>query len=144
MTIPEFGTRLDGVDYVDRPGIYALIENDDEHIAVIETGTGYFLPGGGIDPGESDVEALKRELWEEIGYQGSLIAGMGEAIEYIKASPEDKYYRIRSRFYKVQLGAKIGEGIEKDHRLVWLSKDDAIKMLTRHSQAWAVRNLSKA
>jgi len=59
--IPEFGTRLDGIDYIDRPSVYAVIENKHRQIAVIVTSNGYFLPGGGIDPSETEVDALKRE-----------------------------------------------------------------------------------
>lgn len=141
MVIPKFGNRLQGMDYIDRPGAYAVIENGDKQIAVIATGEGYYLPGGGIDPGETQVDALKRELIEEIGYQVSAFAEMGAAVEYIQASREGKYYQVRSRFYKVQLGTKIGDGIEMDHRLVWLPREDAIKLLSRQSQVWAVQNL---
>ncbi len=137
--IYEFGIKLDGVDYIDRPGVYAVIENNDKQIAVIETSNGHFLPGGGIDTGETEVDALKREIIEEIGYQVSVLARIGEAVEYIKADSDEKYYQIHSRFYKVQLGSKIGEGIEKDHRLVWLWQEDAIKLLLRQGQVWAVQ-----
>src|ERR1700760_2295594 len=30
-------------------------------------GRGRAVPGGGVEPGESDVEALVREMWEETG-----------------------------------------------------------------------------
>jgi len=139
--IPEFGTKQNGMNYVERPGVYAVIENKDKQIAVIETSNGYFLPGGGTNPGESDVHALKREIIEEIGYQVAVLLKIGEAIEYINADSEKKHYQIRSRFYKVQLGSKVGEGIEKDHRLVWLWQEDAIKLLKRQGQVWAVKNM---
>jgi 8-oxo-dGTP diphosphatase len=144
VTVHKFGNILDGIDYIDRSGAYAVIENNDRQIAVIETSIGYFLPGGGIDSGETEVEALKRELIEEIGYQVSVIVEIGAAVEYIEASNEKKYFKLRSKFYKVQLDSKIGGGIERDHRLVWLSPEEAFKLLTRQSQVWAVQKMAQA
>ena len=143
LPLREFGTRLVGRDYIERPGVYAVMENNHKQIAVIETSTGYFLPGGGVDPGETDMDALKREIFEEIGYQVSVLAKIGEAVDYIKAQAEEKYYQIHGKFYKVQIDSRIGEGIEKDHRLVWLSEGDAIKLLNRQGQVWAVQSLAK-
>jgi 8-oxo-dGTP diphosphatase len=140
---PEFGNKQDGVDYIERPGAYAVIENNERQIAIIKTSNGYFLPGGGIDTGESDVNALKREVMEEIGYQVSIVTEIGEVVEYTEAYSEEKHYQIRSRFYKVQLGAKVGDGVEKDHRLVWLLLEDAIKRLKRQGQVWAVQSMVK-
>jgi 8-oxo-dGTP diphosphatase len=142
-SIPNFGVRVDEVKYIDRPGVYAVIENEDEQIAVIKTGTGYFLPGGGMDPGETEAEALKREIMEETGYQVLSSVELGEATEYIKAYREEKYFRIHSTFFKVQLGSKIGEGVEKDSRLVWLCREEALKLLVRPGQVWAIENLAK-
>ena len=143
MSIPEFGSKQDGIVYITRPGVYAVVKNTDKKIAVIETGNGYFLPGGGIEIGESDVDALKREIVEEIGYQALIHFEIGEAIEYIDADREAKHYQIHSKFYKVQLGSKIVEGVEKDHRLVWLWQEDAIKLLKRQGQVWAVQSMIK-
>ena len=144
VTIHAFGSKLDGIDYIDRRGVYAVIANSAKEIAVLETQEGYFLPGGGIEPGETEREALKRELIEEIGYQASVIAELGAAVEYINASKVEKHYQIRSTFYNVQLDSKIVEGVERDHRLVWLPQGDACKLLTRQSQVWAVQNMTKA
>ncbi|HEX6034278.1 MAG TPA: NUDIX domain-containing protein [Anaerolineales bacterium] len=144
MTIPVFGTRLDGIEYIDRPGVYAVIENSHKQLAVIETSNGYFLPGGGIDAGEAEPEALRREIMEETGCQVLVLAKIGEAVEYIKARGQDRYYQISSRFYKVQIISRIGEGIEEDHRLVWLQQADALKLLVRQSQVWVIQNLVQA
>lgn len=135
----QFGSRVAGTNYVDRPGVYAVIENDERRIAVIETGRGCFLPGGGMDAGETEAAALERELLEETGYRASSLTEIGEAVEYVKAHDAETHYRIHSKFYRVQLGSKAGKGVEKDHRLVWLQPEDAIKQLTRQGQAWAVR-----
>ncbi len=139
--ILEFGTRLTGQIYVERAGVYAVIENDAQQIAVIETNQHYFLPGGGVRSGETEAEALEREILEEMGYQVLGLAEIGETIEYFEAYTDGRYYRIHSRVYQVQLGAKIGEGIEEDHRLVWLRPQDALKRLRRQSQAWAIQKV---
>lgn len=143
MSIPEFGTKQDGVDYIDRPGVYAVIENNDRQIAVIKTSNGYFLPGGGIDIGESDIEALKREVVEETGYQISILREIGAAVEYIDVEGEEKHYQIRSRFYRVQLRSKVRNGVEKDHRLVWLLPEDVMKLLKRQGQVWIIQSMIK-
>jgi 8-oxo-dGTP diphosphatase len=141
--LPEFGTRLAGIDYIERPGVYAVIENNHKQVAIIRTRTGHFLPGGGIEPGETEMEALQRELMEETGCQVSVSAEIGEAVEYIAAQAEGKYYRIYGKFYKVQIDSHIREGLEEDHQLVWLCQEDAFNLLVRRSQAWAIQWMAR-
>jgi 8-oxo-dGTP diphosphatase len=143
VSVPEFGTKQAGIDYIDRPGVYAVIENNDRQIAVIETSNGYFLPGGGIHIGESDVDALNREVMEETGYQVAIRSKIGEAVEYIDSKGEGKHYQIHCRFYSVQLRSKVRDGIEKDHRLVWLLLEDAVRLLKRQGQAWIIQRVGE-
>jgi 8-oxo-dGTP pyrophosphatase MutT (NUDIX family) len=57
-----------------RVSLKAVIRNDKNELLVVrENGHESFsLPGGGMDHGETDVECLKRELWEEVGYKGEI------------------------------------------------------------------------
>ena len=57
-----FGTPKPGQNYIDRPGVYGFLRNDSGLVAVVETSTGVFLPGGGVDPGENEEQALRREF----------------------------------------------------------------------------------
>ncbi len=54
-----------------RQAARALIVDPDDRVLLVRfefpAGTRWALPGGGIEPGESPVEAIRRELVEEVG-----------------------------------------------------------------------------
>lgn len=63
----------DRVDYLYRISLKAVIYDKDGHLLVTnEAGRGWHLPGGGMEHGETIEAALRRELQEEIGYDGPL------------------------------------------------------------------------
>lgn len=71
-------------DYLFRVSLKAVIRNENGELLVVkERGRDVWeLPGGGMDHGETFEEAMKRELFEEISYQGNLtmkIVGVNEA-----------------------------------------------------------------
>lgn len=59
-----------------RVSLKAIIRNDKGEVLVNkEHGRKHWsLPGGGWDHGETDIECLKRELFEEVGYTGEIEA----------------------------------------------------------------------
>jgi len=51
-----------------RPAVYGIIFNEDKaKILLSKQWDGYDYPGGGIEKGERILEALKREVYEEVG-----------------------------------------------------------------------------
>jgi double-stranded uracil-DNA glycosylase len=55
-----------------RQGVRALVTDPDDRVLLLRYGDAHeewwITPGGGIDPGESDERALRRELREELGF----------------------------------------------------------------------------
>lgn len=53
LSLPTFGMPVAGVTYVPRPAAYAVIRNAAGAVAAVHVPAGYWLPGGGILPGET-------------------------------------------------------------------------------------------
>lgn len=76
MTEPVIGRRVDGspvaldlTKLVWRPSVYALIFDGQGNILLVDNfmnGKKHF-PGGGVEIQESVLDALHREVWEEVG-----------------------------------------------------------------------------
>ena len=67
------------VKYKMRPGAYAVLMREGQMLLTYQAEPDYEfqLPGGGIDPGESPVGALHREVYEETGWTTSRPVRLG-------------------------------------------------------------------
>lgn len=135
----EFGTRIKGVSYIDRPGAYAIIQNKSNAIALVKTQQGFLLPGGGVEHDEDVENALRREIMEEIGYQSRILEEICTAVQYLYSESEREYFRKTGHFFIATLEERVSEPIEIDHELVWFSADESLKNLAQEFQAWALR-----
>ena len=140
--IPAFGEQHAECDYQPRPGAYALLFDAAQRIAVICTPQGCYLPGGGSDLGESPEETLRREVREECGYAITGLRRLGEAVEFIFAKQEQRYFQKQGVFFFATPGECLPHEPEADHTLLWLAPRAAVKQLSHQSHAWVVRRVA--
>ena len=134
----EFGEKINGVTYAERPGAYAVIRDGKNKFAFLEVRGRYFLPGGGIDAGDSAEQTVIREAQEEMGAQIIIAQEIGSAGEYLYSKSEDKYFHIAGTFFEAHVDGEAPGGIEDDHKLTWLTLEEAKPKITRQSQLWAI------
>ena len=130
------GSKEENVEYRKRPGAYAIIVNkDNDKIGIVTDGEDYFYLGGGIENGETKLEALKREMIEEAGYSIKNIREFEEVGSHIFA--EDKgYLEIIASVYIAEFDKKIAKPIEKDHKVLWVTPEEYVSKMFREWQRY--------
>ncbi len=135
---PSFGRAPAGVQVVPRPSAYAVVGGDDGLLAIVRTTKGWFLLGGGIEPGETPARAVVREGREECGVALEPGALLGHANEIVHSGDEDTWFEKRSTFLSATVVATGLACDEEDHSLVWLAPAAAVGALVHESHRWAV------
>ena len=125
-----------------RLSAYALVRNAAGELAVVRTGRGCFLPGGGIEADESPEQAVAREVREECGLVVNPCAFLGRAVEIVFSAEGNTCFQKESVFAEADLSGLV-TSTEPDHQLVWLSLNQAVEALSYESHRWAVRRLSR-
>jgi 8-oxo-dGTP diphosphatase len=144
LPVPIFGQPRPDEIYVERPGAYALIADEDGRVAVVRNEHGrYFLPGGGIEPGESLELALRREVLEECGRHVDEVQWLCAADEYVQTDDVTRCYLKRGAFFAATLHAEPIVPSEEGTELLWLIPAEAVRRLRHPSQSWVVRQFGQ-
>lgn len=141
MDLPTFGKPEPGIQYMDRPGAYGFLVNKNNELAVLATKWGVFLPGGGLDPGETDLSALKRELVEEMNVEILSAEFVCRAAQYLFSRHYQRHFRKIGSFYRVEAVEPIRLKMQQDHELLWMDKRRASLEISEEYQRWALSQI---
>ena len=127
-----------GVVYQARPGAYGIAFDGQGRAAMLFVEHSVrILLGGGIEPGESEEECIRREIMEEIGYSATVMEKMCVGEEYTLTRREKRPFHPIGHIYLMELGEKLAEG-EPGRELVWIPVEECREKMILSYQAWAV------
>jgi len=127
---------VDTTDFRKRGAARAVLLDDNNQVYLLNVSLhGYHkLPGGGIDEGEEIIQALERELMEEVGCKAEIVAELGTIIEY--RNYDDGGLEQTSYCYLAkQIGEQVASSLEEGELAKGMIEvkakdiDDAIALL---------------
>ncbi|WP_353392549.1 NUDIX hydrolase [Ruegeria sp. HU-ET01832] len=130
--IRRFGeTPQSGQKYIRRVGVYALLPRGGSLLLTcqLQPGPDLQLPGGGIDPGESPITALHREVYEETGWLIAAPRRMGAFRRFTFMPEYDLWAEKICLIYRARPVRRIGPPTEPFHEALWMDCVDAAQML---------------
>lgn len=121
------GTQDNSIAYTDRPTVKVVIWRGDE-VLVLNKG---LLPGGGVEPGETDTQAIERELLEELGIKVTNVREIGEVIQY-RGYIQQKYiiHGYEAEFEEFVSSPTPQDAGEAQFQLHWMTREAAIQYVS--------------
>lgn len=130
--IRRFGEpAVTGQKYRVRPGAYAVLRLDGDVLLTYQEAPDaeFQLPGGGIDPGESPIQALHREVYEETGWSICAPRHVGAFRRFAYMPEYDKWAEKICHIYLARPVRRLGPPKEPGHAAVWMDAKDAAQRL---------------
>jgi len=136
----QFGVAEAGLAYAVRPAVFGLVFHDEKLACVrVTRDEPYFdLPGGAIDGGETEDQALVREFVEETGMIVQPVDRLAEAGQYFRRSDGQPVNNVGGFWVARMVAVEPQRKVEADHELVWLHPRTALAQLRHDAHAWAV------
>jgi 8-oxo-dGTP diphosphatase len=123
-------------DYAERQTVRAVVVDDKGNTIMY----GAFLLGGGIDEGESDEEAVHREVMEEAGIKVEILKPIGEARGYRDIKKIAFIVRGYLCRYIETAGAPTTEQEDEVGReIIWMRPEEAIGRLEAEIESFKSR-----
>ena len=130
-------TPVNGTRYQHRPGAYAILPRDGRLLLTYQ-GDPHFqiqLPGGGVDPGESPVQALHREVFEETGWCIANPRKLGVFRRFVYMPEYGIHAEKLCHIYLAHPVRAHGPAQEAGHIPLWMTPQDAVGELYNDGDA---------
>jgi 8-oxo-dGTP diphosphatase len=131
-----------GRRYTLRAGAYAILPQGRDllltHQAMPQPE--FQLPGGGIDPGESPLAALHREVLEETGWRIAAPRRLGAFRRYTYMPEYDLWAEKLCHVYLARPVRRIMDPIEPDHTALWAPHGLAAEMVENDGDRAFIRD----
>lgn len=126
---------VDASSFRTREAARAVLLDGDGRVYLLNVSNhGYHkLPGGGIDEGEDIIQALERELMEEVGCRAEIVAELGTVVEY---RDTDELVQTSYCFIAKQIGQQAKANLQESEVAAGMLEakakniDEAIRILT--------------
>ncbi|WP_299608412.1 NUDIX hydrolase [uncultured Tateyamaria sp.] len=126
--IRRFGQQPDPRrKYIVRPGAYAILPLGRSLLLTFQSQPEpeFQLPGGGIDAGESPIQALHREVHEETGWKISAPRRLGAFRRFTYMPEYDLWAEKVCHIFVARPSLRLGDPVEQDHTVAWMPPKDA-------------------
>ena len=143
--IRRFGAPpLKNQSYRARPGVYALLPYDGQVLLTcqLQPEPDLQLPGGGIDPGESPLPALHREVLEETGWKIAAPKRLGTFRRFVFMPEYDLWAEKICHIYTARPILQLCDPLEPHHETLWLPLDAAAGVLGNAGDRYFARVLA--
>ncbi|MFH1767244.1 MAG: NUDIX hydrolase [Patescibacteria group bacterium] len=132
----QFGEKIENP--LIRVSAYAVVLNEKNEVLAVKVNNAYHLPGGGIDEGEDEKEAIKRESLEEVGYYISDLELIGKANQYLPNASLGPMNKLGT-FYKAKaISQDESKSVEHDHLPEWVSFKKSQELPMSEFYKWAI------
>ncbi|WP_373355456.1 NUDIX hydrolase [Pseudoroseicyclus sp. CXY001] len=120
-----------GQSYRARPGAYAVLPRGGSLLLTWQGGSenAFLLPGGGIDPGESPLQALHREVMEETGWRIAGARKIGAFRRFVFMPDYGWWAEKICHIYLARPVLRLGPPSEPEHEAVWMDPELAAELL---------------
>ena len=129
----------EGKPYRDRMGAYAVMPGPDGLLLLVEQEGELQLPGGGIDPGESPVRGLHREVIEETGWRIHAPVRIGAFQRFVWMPDYGFWARKVQLMFLARPVLRIDVALEPGHVPMWMAPRDAARHLDVEGDRETVR-----
>ena len=143
----QFGSNPVGNQkYIRRHGAYAILPRQDAFLITYQGGSHneFQLPGGGIDPGESPVAALHREVLEETGWTVSNVRFFHRFRFFTYMPDYDMWAEKICHIFTARPGYRqLSKPKEPEHSAHFVTQEEFPKILGVDGDRWCAQHFIK-